>query len=225
METTKFFEELEKLRKPDPTSPTGWESDRIFCQRLGLANKSITLYKRGAIPTTETIRRVITKGGYTNEDMYRLLGAAAGGDTPRAASSSETPVFRASDVCIDGPISEKPLFGFSVPPVMNVAISRSTLSGILLSPDDTRCEPKVPRGAVVIYTTAPSEPTNQKLYVFDSPDGARVALIRVRGRQMWRSGETLDDLKQITLKEFENEVIGTVVMISTIEVNIPKLQD
>lgn len=43
METTKFFEVLETLRRRDEASPTGYESDRAFAERLGVANKTITL--------------------------------------------------------------------------------------------------------------------------------------------------------------------------------------
>ena len=77
METTKFYEVLESLRRKDSASPTGYESDLAFSQRLGLANKTITLYRRGAVPKAETIKKIQLRGGYTNDEMYKLLAAAA----------------------------------------------------------------------------------------------------------------------------------------------------
>jgi hypothetical protein len=222
MESTKFYEVLETLRRRDPASPTGFESDRVFAARLGIANKTITLYKRGAIPKAETIQKIVQRGGYSNEDFYKLLANAAGGERQQPASNIETPVYAVTDVTVSGVKGNKaPLFSISVPVALNAVVSRSSLSAVLLSDNDGSCEPRIPRGSVVVYSTGPGDPENQKLYMFEGPNGAYPALLRVRGRQIWRSGINLEDLKTITLKEFEEEVIGVVVMISVLEINIP----
>jgi hypothetical protein len=227
METTKFYEELDKLRLSDPTSPTGKESDRALAKRLGIANKSITLYRYGTLPRADTIRGFTKVGGYNTETLHRLLGAAAGEQSEaKPISERNTPVYYIDDVGIDGVApGAKPIFNIGVPMELNVHVSRSSLVGVKIDGNDVTCEPRVPRGSVVVYSNSPSDPENMALYVFCEEGITHIAMLRVRGRSIWKSNARLEDLKQITSKEYEGTVLGKVIMVYSIEINIPGVTD
>jgi hypothetical protein len=175
------------------------------------------------MPKAETVK-VIAKG-YNTETYYRLLSAAAG-DERRPASERSIQIFKIGDVTTEGPkTGAQPVFNVNVPIELNVAVSRASLLGLKLDGNDDTCEPRVPKGACVIYSNTPSDPENQSLYVFNVDGETRVALVRVRGRGIWRSYSTLEELEQISLKDFEDTVIGKVIMIYSLEIHVPGVTD
>jgi hypothetical protein len=209
---TRFYEELNKLRLPDKQSPTGLESDRAMGNRLGIHNKTITLYKRGAIPHAATIRNMVKKGGYNTDTLYRLLGAAAN-DSQEDGPISERaiPVFRPEDFVGGIPENIEPQFRVNVPMELNVIMSRSSLVGLLLDKNDNSCEPRIPRGFVVVFSNQPCDPEKGKLYVFCGEAGASMGTVRMRGTEIWRSHENLNDLRRITQENWAKNCLGVVV--------------
>lgn len=174
------------------------------------------------MPKAETIKKIAQKGGYSNEDMFRMLAGAAGGEKAAPISNLETAVFAVDDMTLDGPPDgAKPMFTVSVPMVYNALVSRSSLVGVLLRDGDASCEPLIPRGSVVVYSNGPCDPENRQMYLFQGTSGPYVAMMRVNGRQLWRSGETIDKFDIITTKEFEEQVMGQVVLTMNLRIHIP----
>jgi hypothetical protein len=210
----RFYQEFNKLRLPDKSSRTGYESDRAMGKRLGIHNKTITLYKRGSMPHPETITMIVKAGGYNTETFYRLLGAAARSDKVQPSSEKQIPVYKPEDIFLEGVDEDAlPIIFVAAPMEMNVKISRRSLVGVKLDVDDNTCEPRIPRGAVVVYSSEPCDvPDDGTFYVFADGNGAKPSLVRVRGREIWRSGESLEDLVKITKDEFKKTALGKVVM-------------
>jgi hypothetical protein len=217
----KFYKEFDKLRLLDAASRTGYESDRQMAKRLGIHNKTITLYKRGAIPHPQTVQMIVKAGGYNTETFQRLMAAAAQRDGVVGVGESKIPVYKQSDIGSDGILETAvPLFFLSAPMELNVLVSRKSLVGIKLDEDDNSCEPRIPRGYTVIYSSEPcDEPEDNKFYVFADEIGATPAMMRVRRREIWRTGENLDDLVKISKKQFQETALGKVVMVQGFMIN------
>ena len=214
MHYTRFYEELDKLRLDDPASPTGKESDRAMGTRLGITNKTITLYRRGAQPKTTTILQIVEKGGYGADMFHRLSAAAAGEEVVKPMSESCVGVFAAEDVDRNGPRkTAKPLFDFTPPKFLNKNHSRSSLMCIKIGDDYNNCEPNIPKGSCLLFANVPCEPENFKLYVFATPKGAVPRLVRVHGRQLWWSKSNLSDLEKVDRDEFDDAVLGKIIMV------------
>lgn len=212
METSKFYEEFDKLRLRDMSSRTGYESDRQMAKRLGIHNKTITLYKRGAVPHPQTVQMIIKAGGYNTETFQRLMSAAANREGMRMANERQVPVYRKKDIGLDAQ-KGGPVFFLTVPVELNSRFQKGNLVGVLLEDSDSSCEPRISRGDVAIYLDEPcEEPEDGKFYVFADARGAQPALMRVRGREFWRSRENLEDLVKITRERFRRTTLGKVVM-------------
>jgi hypothetical protein len=221
METTEFYEELMKLKRKDRDAygRESRESDRAFAERLGMTNKVIIYYKRGAIPRAQTIKQIIEKGGYSLDDYYRLMAAAAGEGIKTPVSEKSVPVYAAKDFDLDGvKTGSVPLFEVTPSVLLNKTVSRRSLVGVQLPSNFTSCEPRVPRGSAVIYSNLPCEPKTEAFYVFSGPDGALVRKIVVSGRQMWWSENDLQDLVRIKMADFEASVLGQVFMMQSLEI-------
>lgn len=214
VEHTRFYEELDKLRRDDAASPSGKESDRALGARLGITNKTITLYRRGAMPKASTILQIVEKGGYGSDMFQRLSAAAAGSEIAKPITESAVEVFSSEDVGRGGPKKKaKSLFDFVPPKFVTKKVSIPTLACIKMSEDFIACEPRIPRGSCILYTEAPCEPENYRLYVFITEKGAVPRMIRVHGRQLWWSKSSLDDLEKIEKDDFVDNVLGEIVMI------------
>ncbi len=226
MEENKFYKEFNKLRLPDPSSRTGYESGLAMAQRLGIHNKTITQYKRGAIPYPQTVQTMVKAGGYNAETFQRLVAAAAQRDG-RGAGESKIPIYNQSDIGPDGVLDTAiPIFHLPAPMELNILVSISGLTGIKLHKNDNRCEPRIPRGSFVVYSREPCDsPANGEIFVFSDDKRATPSIIRIRGREMWRTGENLDDLIKITRDEFKQTVLGKVVTCTKFLIDIPALSE
>ena len=224
METTQFYRELQKLKEKDSSTGDGLESDRRFAERLGLTNKIMTYYKRGTIPRSQTIKQIVDKGGYDIDAYYRLMGSCVGVgalESKRPASERGVPIYSADEFDLDGVMEgAEPLYDVIPPVMVNKVVSRTSLLGVKLAENNTTCEPKVPRGSVVVYSNSPCEPKDRALYVFSSPNGARVRMIVLQGRQMWWTEKNLDDLTRIKMDDFRDAVMGQVVMIWSLTISV-----
>lgn len=209
---TEFYKEFEKLRLPDPGGKkSGFESDRQMAKRLGIHNKTITLYKRGAIPHPQTIAEMVKLGGYNQETFYRLLSAAAG--RTRATSDRTISVYRASDVELEGIVeSAEPIFHVTCPPELSTVVNQANLVGIKLDENDVSCEPKISSGSVVVYSSEPcDEPEEGIFYVFRSKGGIRPASVRVRGKEIWIANDSPKKYEKISKKDFQETALGRII--------------
>lgn len=211
---TRFYEELDKLRLDDAASPTGKESDRALGVRLGITNKTITLYRRGAQPKASTIRQIVERGGYGPDLFHRLSAAAAGEDMAKPMSESSVNVYLSKDVDSGGPKkTARSLFNFVPPILLNKKWARSTLVCVKLDDDFQNCEPVIPRGSCVLYSNVPSDPENYKTFMFATEKGAVPRMVRVHGRQLWWTKNDINDLEKIERDDFDNAVLGEVVLV------------
>lgn len=207
-----FYIEFNKLRLADPAGKRGgMESDRQMAKRLGIHNKTITLYKRGATPHPQTISEMVKRGGYNQETFYRLLAAAAG--KAKSLSDKMVPVYRMNDIAADGPVEgADPIMEVTCPPEVATKVSLSNLMGVRLDDTDASCEPRIARGSVVVYSSQPcDEPEDGGLYVFRSGNGIRVAGVRVRGKEMWVTKDSLKEYEKIIKKDFQETALGRVI--------------
>jgi hypothetical protein len=209
--STDFYKEFERLRLPDPASKSGYESDRQMAKRLGIHNKTITLYKRGATPHPQTISEMVNRGGYNQETFYRLLSAAAG--KTKSLSDKMVPVYRPINISSEG-VSEStdPIMEVTCPPEIATKVNKQNLIGIKLDENDTSCEPRISRGSIVVYSSEPcDEPVDGGLYVVHDEAGTRVCGVRIRGKEMWMSVESLNDLVKVTKRHFQEYALGEVI--------------
>ena len=206
-----FYKEFEKLRLPDPGTKSGYESDRQMAKRLGIHNKTITLYKRGATPHPQTVSEMVRLGGYNQETFYRLLAAAAG--KTRAMSDRMVPVYRAKDVGRNGVLeSAEPIIQVTCPPELDTKVNRQNLVGVMLDENDVSAEPRIPRGTIVVYSSEPcDEPEDSRLYVVHDEAGTRVSAMRVKGKEIWMTAENLTDYAKITKALFSEYALGRVI--------------
>lgn len=206
-----FYKEFERLRLPDPASKSGYESDRAMGKRLGIHNKTITLYKRGATPHPQTISEMVRLGGYNQETFYRLLSAAAG--KTKSLSDKMVPVYSPTDITSEG-LSEtaEPILEVTCPPEIGTKVNKQNLRGLKLAEGDASAEPRITRGSVVVFSSEPvDEPADGGLYVVHDEAGTRVSQVRVRGKEMWMSVEDLSDLVKTTKRHFQEYALGRVI--------------
>lgn len=218
---TEFYKEFEKLRLPDPASKrSGFESDRQLAKRLGIHNKTITLYKRGAVPHPQTIAEMVRLGGYSQETFYRLLAAAAG--RTKSGSNSMVSVYKPKDIDEGGIVeSADPLIEVTCPPEVAAKVNQSNLIGVMLGDSDMSCEPKIARGSIVVYSSEPcDEPEDGAFYVFRSEGGVRAASVRVRGKEMWVTKDSLTDYEKINKNYFQETALGRVIFTTRFFINI-----
>jgi transcriptional regulator with XRE-family HTH domain len=211
MELSIFYKEIEKLRKDDPYSHSGKESDRSLSARFGVSHRLIKLWREGNKPDLSTISMICERLNLSEDQFLTLVYAATG----KYMTDDDIPIFdqtevRYADCQLKGnTIGRISRFNFKVP----VTVIKKAYRAIRLSEDDKFQDEDVPKGSIVILSLSRNEPLPSKLYVFANPDGS-VFLRRcvIRGRQIWLQGG-IEDAYKVGTQEFQDTVVGQIMMV------------
>lgn len=211
MELSIFYKEIEKLRRDDPYSFSGKESDRSLSARFGVSHRLIKLWREGNKPDLSTISMICERLNLSDDQFLTLVYAATG----KKMTDDDIPIFdqesvRYLDCQLEGHIVGRiSRFNFKVP----VTVIKKAYRAIRLLESDKFQDEDVPKGCIVILSLSRNEPLPSKLYVFANPDGAVfVRRCIIRGRQVWLQGG-LEDAYKVGTQEFQDTVVGQIMMV------------
>jgi len=211
MELSLFYKEIEKLRKDDPYSFSGKESDRSLSARFGVSHRLIKLWREGNKPDLSTISMICERLNLSEDQFLTLVYTATG----RNMTDDDIPMFDQGEVkyidCqLEGhTIGRISRFNFKAP----VIVIKKAYRAIRLLEQDKFEDEDVPKGSIVVLSLSRNEPLPSKLFVFANPDGT-IYLRRciIRGRQIWLQGGP-EDAYKIGTQEFQDTVVGQIMMV------------
>lgn len=211
--TNLFYDEIEKMRRDDPHSPTGKESDRSLSRRIGVSHRNIKLYRDGQTPDIPTLRKIAGNIGLSEKDFLYLIYAAEG-KTQEDVRSNDVPIYLQNETkyinsnFIGEPIRYLSHMAFNKPQ----SVVRAAFRGLQVNRNCRFVKAWDDADVVFIFNINKIELIPNKTYVFHDQDGKMfLRKVIVRGRQIWLSDGDEDSAEKINLDKFNETVVGLVL--------------